>query len=252
MASKYLRTSDLAKAAGVHPNLVRLYEEWGYLPPIPRSDTGYRLFTVVHLEQMRLARLALQWPYPGRKEVLVDLVKSAANDDLGMAMELAYQSLAYVRVERTYAEAAIEFLERWALGQVFDTTQRQFHISEAAEWLGVTADMLRNWERDGLIRIPRDPESNYRLYGATEFGRLRVIRMLRQAGYSLMAILRMLLQFDAGKRDNLRQVLDTPREDEDIQWVADRLLSTLGEQEERAQKIIRQISHMIELSQSSK
>ena len=228
MASKYLRTSDLAKAAGVHPNLVRLYEVWGYLPPIPRSDTGYRLFTVVHLEQMRLARLALQWPYPGRKEVLVDLVKSAANDDLGMAMELAYQSLAYVRVERTYAEAAIEFLERWALGQVFDTTQRQFHISEAAEWLGVTADMLRNWERDGLIRIPRDPE------------------------YSLMAILRMLLQFDAGKRDNLRQVLDTPREDEDIQWVADRLLSTLGEQEERAQKIIRQISHMIELSQNSK
>jgi DNA-binding transcriptional MerR regulator len=26
----YLRTSDLAKAVGVHPNTVRLYEEWGY------------------------------------------------------------------------------------------------------------------------------------------------------------------------------------------------------------------------------
>jgi DNA-binding transcriptional MerR regulator len=129
-----------------------------------------------------------------------------------------------------------------------DTTKGQFQITEAATRLGVTVDMLRNWERDGLIDVPRDPENNYRLYGAAEFGRLRVIRMLRQAGYSLMAILRMLLQFDAGRRENLRHALDTPREDEDIQSVADRLLSTLSEQEERAQAVIRQVSRLIEMT----
>jgi DNA-binding transcriptional MerR regulator len=252
MASKYLRTSQLAKETGVHPNTVRLYEEYGFLSPIERSETGYRLFTVMHLEQMRLARLALQWPYPGSREGVYELVKCAANDDLGMAMEWAYQNLAHVRVERTYAESAVEFLERWALGQVLDTTKHQFQISDAATRLGVTVDMLRNWERDGLIDVPRDPENNYRLYGAAEFGRLRVIRMLRQAGYSLMAILRMLLQFDAGRRENLRQALDTPREDEDIQMAADRWLSTLSEQEERAQAVIRQVAHMIEMTQSLK
>jgi DNA-binding transcriptional MerR regulator len=199
-----------------------------------------------------LARLALQWPYPGSREGVFELVKCAANDDLGMAMEWAYQNLAHVRVERTYAESAVEFLERWASGHLLDTTKGQFQIGEAATRLGVTVDMLRNWERDGLIDVPRDPESHYRLYGATEFGRLRVIRMLRQAGYSLMAILRMLLQFDAGRRENLRHALDTPREDEDIQWVADRLLTTLGEQEERAQAVIRQLSHMIEMTVAPK
>jgi DNA-binding transcriptional MerR regulator len=49
MKSRTLRTSDAAKAVGVHPNTVRLYEEWAFLPPIPRS---YLLFTAVHLDQM--------------------------------------------------------------------------------------------------------------------------------------------------------------------------------------------------------
>jgi hypothetical protein len=77
---------------------------------------------------------------------------------------------------------------------------------------------------------------------------LRVIRTLVQSGYSLMAILRMLLQFDAGKTDNLRTALDVPRDDEEIQTIADRWLSTLLELEQRAQAMIRQIGHMIEMS----
>jgi DNA-binding transcriptional MerR regulator len=40
----------------------------------------------------------------------------------------------------------------------------------------------------GLIRAPRNPDNGYRPYGAAESGRLRVIRMLNQAGYSQMAI----------------------------------------------------------------
>jgi DNA-binding transcriptional MerR regulator len=53
--SHALRTSEIAKAVGVHPNTVRLYEEWGFLPPVRRNASGYRLFTEAHLDQMRLA-----------------------------------------------------------------------------------------------------------------------------------------------------------------------------------------------------
>jgi DNA-binding transcriptional MerR regulator len=56
MKSRTLRTSDVAKAVGVHPNTVRLYEAWGFLPPPPHSPSGYRLFIAAHLDQMRLAR----------------------------------------------------------------------------------------------------------------------------------------------------------------------------------------------------
>lgn len=251
MASRPLRTSDIARDLGVHPNTIRLYETWGYLPEVPRGKNGYRQYSARHLEQARIAYLALRWPYLGDKSLLIQLVKSAASGDLGMAMELAYQYLARVRMERTSAEAALEFLERWAAGHRMDPSSEKMHIRQAARHLNVTVDMLRNWERNGLISIPRDPENGYRLYGSAEFGRLRVIRILVQSGYSMMAILRMLRRFDAGQVDNLRDALNLPpEEDADVQIVANRWLASLVELEERAQTIIRQIGHMMEMTDS--
>jgi DNA-binding transcriptional MerR regulator len=248
MAIRYLRTSTIARELGVHVNTIRLYETSGFLPPIPRGENGYRQYTAMHLEQARLAHLAVRWPYVGNKSLLIDLVRHAASGDLGMAMEGAYQYLAHVRMERTYAEAAIEFLERWAAGHLMDTPRQRVPIRKAAQSLNVTVDMLRNWERNGLIDVPRDPSNQYRLYGTAEFGRLRVIRTLVKSGYSLMAVLRMLQQFDAGKTENLREALYVPQEDDELVLViADRWLSSLLELEERAQAIIRQIGHMIEL-----
>ncbi|HKY53887.1 MAG TPA: MerR family transcriptional regulator [Anaerolineales bacterium] len=249
MASRPLRTSEIAKELGVHPNTIRLYETWGFLPKIPRGKNGYRQYSALHLEQARLVHLALHWPYLGDKALLIQLVKSAANTDFGMAMELAYQYLARVRMERTSAEAAVQFLERWAARHLMDSSWQKMHIRQAARHLNVTVDMLRNWERNGLIVVPRDPTNHYRLYGSAEFGRLRVIRMLVQSGYSLMAILRMLHRFDAGQTDNLREALHVADEEErEIQIVADRWLATLMELEERAQAIIQQVGRMMEMS----
>lgn len=247
---KHLRTSDLAKMLGVHVNTIRLYEEAGFIATVPRGANHYRQYSPIHREQARLTHMALRWPYLSDKPQMAEMVKIAASGDLGMAMELAYRHLAHVRMERTFAESAIEFLERWAAGHLMETPRSGVNISEAARQLNVTVDMLRNWERNGLINVPRDPNNHYRLYGTTEFGRLRVIRMLVQSGHSLMAVLRMLNQFDAGKTENLRAALDLPREDSAdiaIEIIADRWLSGLIEQEERAQAIIRQIGQMIEM-----
>jgi DNA-binding transcriptional MerR regulator len=243
----YLRTSDIAKAIGIHPNTVRLYEEWGFLPPVPRSPTGYRLFTEAHLDQMRLARTAMHggWPGPNIRESALKLVRQAASGDLGGALEQAYTHRALVQAERARAEAAAELLERWAQGTAADATKKPLRIGEAADLLGVTRDQLRNWERNGLIAVPRDPHNGYRLYGAAEIGRLRVVRMLLRAGYSMMAILRMLLQLDQGQGADPRRALDTPRPDEDVYSAADRWLSTLAEQEQRAQDLIAQLEAMI-------
>jgi DNA-binding transcriptional MerR regulator len=242
-----LYTSDIAKEVGVHPNTVRLYEEWGFLPPVPRSPSGYRLFAEEHLDQMRLARKALHGPWPGKniRQSALKLVRQAASGDLGGALEQAYHHLALVQAERAQAEAAAELLERWARGMTVDITTKPLQIGQAAQLLAVTTDMLRNWERNGLIQVPRDPGNGYRLYGAAEIGRLRVIRMLSRAGYSQMAILRMLLYLDRKPGGDLRRALDTPQPDEDIYTAADRWLSALAEQEQRAADMISQLETMI-------
>lgn len=250
MAKKKIKTIDIARAVGVHPNTIRVYEELGYLPPIPRAENKYRQYTRLHLEHAKLVRLALEWPFVAdRRDLLVRLVQSAAQGDYGMAMERAYQYLAAVRVERTYAEAAVEFVERWASGHLIDTRRERLTTKAAAEYLDVTVDMLRNWERSGLIDVPRDPISGYRMYGTSEFGRLRVIRILLRSGYSQMAILQMMLRFDAGERENLRDALTVvPHEDDTIDIIADRWLSSLLSLETRALQTIHQITLLMSLS----
>jgi DNA-binding transcriptional MerR regulator len=241
MKQAYLRTSEVAEAVGVHPNTVRKYEDWGLLPPIPRTPSGYRQFTPAHVAQMRLGRLVFAGPWPGRaiRDAAVALVKQSASGDFGGALESAYGLQAIVQAERARAEGAVRLLERWAEGAPVDATPASLHIGEVADLLGVTRDMLRGWERNHLIQVPRDPDNGYRLYGAREIGRLRVICMLRQAGYSTMAILRMMLQLDAGAEvGELRAVLNTPRDDEDVYMAADRWLTTLADWERRSEAII--------------
>ena len=250
-----LSTSKIARAVGCHPNTVRLYEAEGYLPPVPRDPrNNYRLYTEAHLDHMRLAITALSSPWPGRaiRRSLSHLVKHAAQGDLGGTLELAYHHLALVRSERAQAESAADFLEHWAQGASADATAHPLRTADTARLLGVTLDALRTWERNGLVDIPRNPHNRYRQYGPAEIGRLRVVRMLRTAGYSLSAILRMLTRLDEGQTENLRLVLDTPQPDEDIFFAADTWLSTLVEQETRTHQLISQLQDMLHKQQQTR
>ncbi|MBI5031349.1 MAG: MerR family transcriptional regulator [Chloroflexi bacterium] len=250
-SSQILHTSDIAKVVGIHPNTVRLYEVWGFISPVPRSPSGYRLFSPIHLAQIQIARTALHGPWPGQniRRSALALTRKTATGDFDAALKLAKQHLVIVKQERAEAETAARVLERWASGKTAKKKHRPLKIGEAAKLLHATIDAIRNWERNGLISVPRDEHSGYRLYGTAEINRLRVIQMLRQAGYSPMAILRMLLQLDQGKKKNLRLALDTPRPDEDAYTASDRWLSTLAEQEARARQMMAQLKKLVRTKQ---
>jgi DNA-binding transcriptional MerR regulator len=244
-----LSTAKIARAVGCHPNTVRLYEAIGFIAPVPRSPKGYRLYSEAHLDQMRLGRMAMQIPYAGPliRRSSVAVVKKTAEQDYPAALGLAHRHLEIVRGERAQAEAAADVLEHWARSELGEVAAAPRQIGATARLLDTTIDTLRNWERNGLIDVPRCPTNRYRQYSAREIGRLRVIRLLRQAGYSPMAILRMLLQLDElGAGEDLRQALDTPRPDEDAFSAADRWLSTLSEQEQRAEEMIALLTEMLE------
>jgi DNA-binding transcriptional MerR regulator len=237
---KYLRTSDLARAVGVHPNTVRRYADRGLLPPVEHSPAGYRRFTPRHLDCLRLAWQIYAPPRPGLviQQSAARILGTAVAGDWAGARDRADRHLALVQAERAQADLAASVLERWAAATPPAVPGRPLSIGQVTRVLGVTRDILRNWDRNGLIAIPRDPANGYRRYGAAEISRLRIIRMLSRAGYSLSAILRMLIQLDAGDTTNLRHALDTPRPDEDVYTAADRWLSTLTYEEQRARAII--------------
>ncbi len=64
-------------------------------------------------------------------------------------------------------------------------------IGDVARRMGVSASVLRLWERQGLVRPSRSP-GGYRLYGEGDMTRLREIRDMREAQVSASGIRRML------------------------------------------------------------
>ena len=244
MTAKYLRTSDLARAVGVHPNTVRLYADWGLIPPVERSPSGYRIFTQRHLDCLRLARTVYAAPYPGRgfRALGSEIIQRAVVDDWHGALEKSHEHLDLVKAELKQAETAADVLEHWAQNMAANSPdETPLAIGDVSKLLGLSIDVIRNAERNGLITVPRNSYNNYRLFGKKEIERLRIIRMLTRAGYSHMAILRMFLALDAGSTRNLKEVLDTPRADEDIFSAADRWLTTLNEQKKMAEGVIQMI-----------
>jgi len=241
----YLTTKDLAEAVGCHVNTVHLYENWGFIPPVPRDPANnYRMFSRYHREQFKLAYLALKYPYPGGKEVVLDLVTAARDRELDRAKALADVYRAQIAVERAQAEAAIDYLEGWLRGEEAPQITKALSIGEAAAVLDLTRDTLRSWERDGMIDVPRNPKNGYRQYGPAEIGRLRVIRVLVNGGYSHMAILRLMLRLDRGEAVDPRETLDSPSANEEIFHITDQWLTALDGEVVRYQKIVDQLEVM--------
>jgi DNA-binding transcriptional MerR regulator len=209
-----MRTSELAKFFGVHPNTVRLYEEWGYLPPIPRDHSGQREFTEKHVEQMRLARHTLHnapRSDPQLKDSYKELVWLASAGNLQLAVTQAHKHLAMVRLARERARDAHEFLQGVLPENIAHVTNPPLRIHQAASFIDVSVPVLRRWEFSGVIRVPRNPKNNYRMYGRNEIGWLLVVRSLRQAGYMISACRRLIDPYQ--KANSLPETRSCAQED---------------------------------------
>ncbi|MBX9590980.1 MAG: MerR family DNA-binding transcriptional regulator [Hyphomonadaceae bacterium] len=76
------------------------------------------------------------------------------------------------------------------------------NIGEAAHASGVSAKMLRYYEAIGLIQPPKRRPSGYRQYELPDIHRLRLIRIARDSGFSLVDIRDILALWDDRKRSD--------------------------------------------------
>lgn len=236
---KTYKTAQIAELIGVHPNTIRFYEEMKLLPRIPRTKSGYRVFNDAHLRQLTLLRTAFNTEIikDRLRQEVYEIVKTAATDDIGGAYQGTQKYLEHLREERNRAEDAIRItLDIIAKNEKSDKVVMFNGRLKVAGILGITIDVLRDWERNGLIQVPRNA-NGCKKFGLTEMNRLEIIRTLRNAHYSMMSILRMLHRLDNGEM-NIRKVIDTPNEDEDIVCAADRYITALSMAEKDALEML--------------
>lgn len=238
------KTAEIAKIIGIHPNTVRLYEELELIPKPERLPNGYRVFTDFHVEQFRLARLAFQIEVlqNGLRKKIVLMIKTAATKDFDTALSLTREYLMQIRQERANAEEAINIVKQLLSGTTEENT-KFLKRKEVSDYLDISMDALRNWEMNGLLTVKRK-QNGYRVYTDVDIKRLKIIRSLRCANYSLEAILRMLQQMSKNPNADIREVLNTPKADAEIITVCDKLIVSLSAAEDNAIEMIDRLENM--------
>ena len=244
---KTYSTSEVAKIVGFHPNTIRRYEEWALIPTPLRKQNGYRIYTDYHLELIKTARIAFQIEVlqSGLRERMREMIKALANYDFDHAQTLLDQYIVAVDREIAQAKEAIRIVGHLLKGEPAD---RMFSLKRReADYLGVTTDALRDWELNGLLTLKRS-QNGYRIYEMDDLNRLKIIRILRSANYSLEAILRLLNSLDQSQEPDIKSVLNQPDPDGDIISVCDRLIASLEKAKENALGLTAKIKQLQKLS----
>lgn len=231
---KTYKTNEVAKIVNIHPNTVRMYEDLGLISKPFRQENGYRIFSELHIEQFKLARTAFQIEVlqNGLRKKAVCIVKLSAECKFDDAIKLTEEYISAVQTEIRNANEAVELANELLQGDHHQNYQK-LKRKEVSELLEISMDTLRNWEMNGLLLVKRK-ENGYRVYTDDDIRKLKIIRSLKCANYSLSAILRMMHALDEQSEEDIRNVLNTPNQNENIISVCDSLIVSLDSAEKNA------------------
>ncbi|WP_328826024.1 TioE family transcriptional regulator [Streptomyces ureilyticus] len=183
-----LRPVDLARAHGLSTQAVRNYEAAGILPAAERTSYGYRTYTPRHAQALR-AFLAL---VPGHGHQTATAIMQAVNRDAAEdALRLIDESHAQLLDDRRTlqsVEAALRDLEP------VPQERGEMFVGPLARRLGIRPATLRKWERAGLVRPRRDPQTGYRVYSAADVRDALLVHQLRRGGYLLEQVAPLIAQ----------------------------------------------------------
>jgi DNA-binding transcriptional MerR regulator len=201
-----LRPVDLAREHGLSTQAIRNYEDAGILPAAVRTSTGYRTYTPLHARALR-AFLAL---IPGHGHQTATAIMRAVNDgDTATALRLVDESHVQLLDDRRTLQAVESALRDLdpadtATGTATDTATRttsaprtgprETFIGPLAAQLRIRPATLRTWERAGLVRPRRDPQTGYRVYDEAAVRDVRLTHQLRRGGYLLEQIAPLIAQ----------------------------------------------------------
>ncbi|OAA92411.1 MerR family transcriptional regulator [Clostridium ljungdahlii] len=250
--AKIYKVIDLARIYGIHPNTIRLYEKLGFISKAKRNMNNYRIFEELHALQIKVCRYILGYPFTNKhirnasNEIMWSIAKKQW-DEAGQNTDCYIQM---IEQEIKKAQKACEMLDNWAnsiKNNEILLENKMLSRKDIADYLGVTTEAIRNWERNGLILAEQVGKKGKKLYSSTDLGRMHIIYMLLQSGYSMASIHHSISMYDKGHAELVSSALDCQEYDDFIS-VGDRWLYELNKLLEAAQKIPSIIEEMKNLS----
>jgi DNA-binding transcriptional MerR regulator len=246
---KTYSTSEIANILGVHPNTVMLYEKWGYIAPVERKKNGYRVYTEIHLKQMNIVRIALSSEMIKcyMRLEMREVIKSVGKWELEKALKLCKEHLAHLQKEKENEIEVIKLIQE-ILKEPMGEAGICLNRNKAAKLIGVSITTIINWERNGLIEVPRNEKNHYRVYREKEIRTLKIIKVLRRYNYSSQCICNMVKKLESKSGTYINEENKNSPTKEEREKTSGELLSSLAEVEHNTKLIISRISKLIDIS----
>ncbi len=212
-AHLYLRTRDLALAGHISVQQVRNYEASGLIPKAQRSPNGYRLYTQHHLAALKTVK-SMVYGYGWQRTPVI--MHALHRGDLSVALatiDERHAELASKRFQIEQTLSALHTLAAESASLQSSSHPQRFRVGEAAKQVGVRISALHFWEQQGLLHPVREQSSRYRLYDEQQMRRLRVVVLLRDAGYTFNVIQPVLDELAAGRPEKAIVAVEKRREE---------------------------------------
>jgi DNA-binding transcriptional MerR regulator len=212
-ARPYLRTRDLALAGDISVQQVRNYEASGLIPKAQRSASGYRLYTQQHLAALKTVKSMVPgYGWPRTSAIMQALHRGDLSAALAMIDE-RHAELARKRFQMEQTLSALRLIADGSASLQSSSHPQRLRVGEAAKQVGVRVSALHFWEQQGLLLPVRERYSRYRLYDEHQMRRLRVVALLRDAGYPFNVIQSVLDDLAAGRPEKAIVAVEKRREE---------------------------------------
>ena len=185
VADDRVRAVELARLGGVSVQQIRNYVDDGFLPPVARTASGYRIFTARHVEGLAIVRkVAAGHGWRRAREILGAIHR----DDVPAALAAIDASHAEFDRERADITAVLAAFETATAEPAIAAPSPALRIGEVADVVGVQTAVLRLWEERGLLRPSREKQTGYRVYDEVEFRNAHLVALLRRAHYPFAVV----------------------------------------------------------------
>lgn len=169
-----IRPVDIARRLNISTTTLRKYEEIGLLPPVPRSASGYRVYTHEHVAYFICIReMLLGFDLTRISRILSEVMKKR----IDTALWMANKEQAKLYQERIISKKIIS-----NLGQATEQKKKYsglITINEVSRETGVSTTTIRYWDKIGLISPERNAANNYRMFTPLHIKQILIIYALK-------------------------------------------------------------------------
>ncbi len=175
-----IRPIDIARKLGISTTTLRKYEEFGLVPTVSRSISGYRIYTQEHISYFICVREML----PGfALNYISRILKEVIAKKIDSALWMANRAQAHLYQQKIISKKIILNLARIDQQEekspIINTNHELLTINDVSKETGVTSATIRYWDKIGLISAQRCTENNYRMFTAEQVKQILAIYALK-------------------------------------------------------------------------